>query len=191
MPNVTWQEPLVIVDLLALNLFADARDMSIPGVKLVTIISPWLTDVELAIRSSPWFEHLVGEPRGEGIPRMLTLASCVEAFAKRGWLTEVAVLQYGRSFGGIRKDRDKFRAETKLLERLLASGTKIYLVPNLHAKGVITPLGIITGSTNLTKSGIYVQGQNANYFAWNHPEHDSNRQQLLARYQYLDPVRSV
>ena len=51
--------------------------------------------------------------------------------------------------------------------------------------GVVTDLGLITGSTNYTHSGLHPQLQNANYFpAHDHLEYRANRATLLA---YLDP----
>jgi hypothetical protein len=47
----------------------------------------------------------------------------------------------------------------------------------------VTPLAIITGSTNLTASGLFAQSQNANYFAHNHPDYWGNRLQLMATYE--------
>jgi hypothetical protein len=61
----------------------------------------------------------------------------------------------------------------------------------LHAKGVVTPLGIITGSTNLTTSGLFAQSQNANYFAHDHADYAANRVQLLSRYAGINPATAV
>ncbi len=61
----------------------------------------------------------------------------------------------------------------------------------LHAKGVVTPLGIITGSTNITHSGLYAQSQNANYFAYGNADYAGNRTQLLGRYEGLAPVQRI
>lgn len=68
--------------------------------------------------------------------------------------------------------------EDSYLARLGVSPEHI-AVPGLHAKGVVTPLGVITGSTNVTRSGLYAQAQNSNYFAHDHPGYSGNRTQLL------------
>jgi hypothetical protein len=78
---------------------------------------------------------------------------------------------------------EDFGQERELLSSLHAAGTHVYLCPNLHAKGIVTPLGVITGSTNYTSTGLHLQMQNANYFAFDHPEYAANRATLLA---YLD-----
>ena len=62
---------------------------------------------------------------------------------------------------------------------------------DLHAKGVVTPLGIITGSTNITHSGLYAQSQNANYFAHGNADYAGNRTQLLGRYESLTAVQRI
>jgi len=68
---------------------------------------------------------------------------------------------------------------------------RVFLVPDLHAKGVVTPLGIVTGSTNITHSGLYAQSQNANYFAHGNADYAGNRTQLLGRYEGLRAVERV
>ena len=90
------------------------------------------------------------------------------------------VLAYGSTVGGLFKSADKYPSEVRLLRALEREGVRLYQVPGLHAKGVVTPLAIITGSTNLTHGGLYAQAQNANYFAHDHPDYPANRTQLLS-----------
>src|SRR5207247_10826823 len=40
MPNVAWQEPQVIVDLLAMNLLAQENGMTLPGEHMIAVVSP-------------------------------------------------------------------------------------------------------------------------------------------------------
>jgi hypothetical protein len=183
LPNVTWQEPQALVDLLAVNLLADRNGMRLPGPREISIVSPWLSDVEIAMRPGVWQQQLtVGETDGH-----YTLDSVLSDFCNAGWLVHVAVLAYGQSVSGLRKDPAKFAHERSFLRRLIERGVRVYLVPNLHAKGVVTPLAIITGSTNLTDSGLYAQSQNANYFAHDHPDYLANRVQLMARITSITP----
>ena len=95
------------------------------------------------------------------------------------------MLAYRVSASGLCKTRENHPSEVRQLRTLKKEGVKLYQVPDLHAKGVVTPLGVIPGSTNLTRSGLYAQIQNANYFAHNHVEYASNRSQLLASFRHL------
>lgn len=184
MPNVTWQEPQVLIDLLAMNLFAAENGMELPGPRELAVVSPWLTDVEIELRPGPWHQQLaVGEA-----PDALSLSRCLSEFRRLGWLVEVAVLAYGTHTGGLFKEADKYPSEVRLLRALEREGVRLYQVPGLHAKGVVTPLAIITGSTNLTHGGLYAQAQNANYFAHTHPDYQANRTQLLSCFRSLSPA---
>lgn len=186
MPNVTWQEPQALVDLLAINLFAHRNQMTLPGPRQIAIVSPWLSDVELALRPGAWHQNLaVGAADGS-----LTLVDVLRAFCVEAWNVEIAVLSYGAG-PPIAKDPAKFFAERRSLAQLQKAGASVYLVPGLHAKGVVTPLGIITGSTNMTTSGLFAQSQNANYFAHDHPDFAANRIQLLARFARIPAATSI
>jgi hypothetical protein len=186
MPNVTWQEPQALVDLLAINLLAHRNKMSIPGPRQIAVVSPWLSDVELSLRPGAWHQHLaIGSVEGN-----LTLVDVLRAFCDEGWRVEIAVLSYGLG-PPLPKNPAKFSSERQSLARMIKVGTAVYFVPGLHAKGIVTPLGIITGSTNLTTSGLFAQSQNANYFAHDHPDYAANRVQLLARFAGLPAVTST
>jgi hypothetical protein len=179
MPNITWQEPQIVTDLLALSLYAATHHLDVPGEHRAALISPWLTNVELSLRPGPWYQLLTTEDSRTS-PDLLT---CVRALVSEGWTVDIGVLRYGID-QQIKKPAQDFQPERNWLRRAMAAGARIFLVPDLHAKGVITPLGIITGSTNLTHSGMYLQLQNANYFAHDHPEYVGNRSQLLS---FLSP----
>ena len=187
MPNITWQEPQVIVDLLAMNLLADQNGMNLGSEREIAVVSPWLSDVEIALRPGPWYQQLTV---GEKITSS-SLHTSLATFCRRGWDVHVAVLAYGNNSSGIVKQPDKFISERNFLKKLIVLGAKIHLVPNLHAKGIVTPLAIVTGSTNLTNSGLYAQAQNANYFAFSHQDFYANRVQLLATYQHVMPAQRI
>jgi hypothetical protein len=141
MPNVAWQEPQVIVDLLAMNLLAQENGMTLPGAHEIAVVSPWFSDVEISLRPGPWYQQLsVGETQ-----RSCGLQVCLSAFCKSGWDVHIAVLAYGHNPCGINKEPDKFAAERRLLRQLIVLGVKVHLVPDLHAKGIVTPLAIVTG----------------------------------------------
>jgi hypothetical protein len=187
MPNVTWQEPQVLVDLLAINLFAEYNGMPLPGAKEIIVISPWLSDVEIFMRPSPWHQRLtVGE-----MEFSCTLQSLLADFCSAGWQVYVAVLTYGQSPSGLHKDPSKFLSERHLLRSLISRGVHVYLLQDLHAKGIVTPLGIVTGSTNLTGSGLFIQLQNANYFPYDHPDFSTNRAQLKSLFDGAPTVESI
>jgi hypothetical protein len=187
MPNITWQEPQVIVDVLAMNLLADQNGMNLGSSREIAVVSPWLSDVEIALRPGPWYQQLtIGEKINTS-----SLHNSLATFCQRGWDVHVAVLAYGMNSSGIVKPPDKFSSERSFLRKLIGLGAKVHLVPNLHAKGIVTPLAIITGSTNLTNSGLYAQGQNSNYFAFKHPDFYANRVQLLAKFQHVPPAQSI
>jgi hypothetical protein len=184
MPNVTWQEPQVIVDILAMNLMADENEMTLPGDRTIAVVSPWLSDVEILLRPGPWHQQLtVGDAVG-----VSSLHQSLSTFCSRGWEVHVAVLAYGENPCGMNKEVDRYVPERRLLRKLIALGAKVHLVRDLHAKGIVTPLAIITGSTNLTASGLFAQSQNANYFAHNHPDYAGNRLQLTATYESTPTV---
>lgn len=176
MSNVTWQEPQILADLLSLNLYASDSGLDIPGQRELALISPWLSNIELAMKPGPWYHLLtVGETKPQ-----TNLLSCVRAFREHEWRVQLAVLTYGTVNTTMPKLAQDFESERRWLREAMAVGTEVYLVPHLHAKGIVTPLGIITGSTNLTYSGMYLQSQNSNYFAHSHPDYEGNRLQLLS-----------
>ena len=187
MPNITWQEPQVIVDLLAMNLLADQNGMNLGADREIAVISPWLSDVEIGLRPGPWYQQLTV---GERIVSS-TLQTSLTTFCRRGWDVHVAVLAYGNNSCGIVKQPEKFVGERGFLRKLIDVGAEIHLVPNLHAKGIVTPLAIVTGSTNLTNSGLFAQAQNANYFAFSHSDFYANRVQLLATFQHIPPAQNI
>jgi phosphatidylserine/phosphatidylglycerophosphate/cardiolipin synthase-like enzyme len=177
MPNVTWQEPQVLVDLLAMNLVADRNKMALRGPRMIAVVSPWLSDVEIGLHAGAWHQQItVGEATSASLQKILA------EYCRSGWETHVAVLAYGINPSGIDKPADKFAHERRLLKRLIQQGALVHLVPDLHAKGIVTPLGVITGSTNITNSGLYAQAQNANYFAHDHVDYEANRIQLNAKF---------
>lgn len=187
MPNVTWQEPQIVVDLLAMNVLADKNGMFIPGLREIAVVSPWLSDVEIYLRPGPWHSQVVaGEMRGSS-----SVQACLAAFADAGWKVHVAVLAYGLNPCGIKKEASSFATERALLRELLRLGAKVYLVADLHAKGIVTPLGLVTGSTNITSSGLFAQSQNANYFSYKHPDYSANRFQLLGAFQGTTPAVAI
>jgi hypothetical protein len=188
MPNVTWQEPQILLDLLAVNLFAELNGLTLPGARHIAVITPWFSNVELFLRPCPWHQQLtLGE-----VERNMAFRDALAEFSRRGWQADVAVLNYGRNPSGLEKPLESFRTERLFLQRLLdTTSVRVFLVPDLHAKGVVTPLGIITGSTNITHSGLYAQSQNANYFAHDSADYAGNRTQLLGRYDGLTPVERI
>ncbi len=113
-------------------------------------------------------------------------------FSRRGWQVDVAVLNYGQNPSGLEKPRQQFQTERLFLQRLLdTTSVRVFLVPDLHAKGVVTPLGITTGSTNITHSGLYAKSHSTNYFAHGSADYAGNRTQLLGRYEGLTPVERI
>lgn len=187
MPNVSWQEPQILVDLLAINLLAEENCMQLPGERRISVISPWFSEVELSLRPGPWHRTLQVD-RSAG---SYSLYRILQRFLTHNWSVEIAVLAYGPNSSGLNKIPSNHRREVDILSRLLGDGAAIYLVPDLHAKGVVTPLGIVTGSTNLTHSGLFLQAQNANYFPHDSREYESNRIQLLARYNRSPKATSI
>lgn len=187
MPNITWQEPQIIVDILALNLFADKNKMTIPGPKDLTIISPWISDVELEMRPGSWYQQLTTGLR----ENYVSLYECINIFLETEWQVNIAVLAYGRSPSGLEKKADKFELERRLLKKAIDLNANVYLVPDLHAKGIITPFAIVTGSTNITHSGLYAQTQNVNYFPHDHPDYNDNLIQLMNSFRGIPPIQEI
>lgn len=182
MPNVTAMEPRVLVDLIAMTLdeVANAPPGKSPGE--VFVISPWISDVELTVM--PGGCHgLMGKGLVE--PDTQGLVDCLIRLRQYNARVAVGVLAYGESLHGLKKDLQQFARERAVLQRLLAKGVEIYLCPGLHAKGIVTELGLITGSTNYTRNGLHLQMQNANYFAYDHPDYAGNLQTLAG---YLNPA---
>jgi len=187
MPNVSWQEPQVLVDVLAMNLLADENGMALEGERRVSVVSPWFSEVELFLRPGPW-HRLLDVERSSG---SYSLNRILQRFARRGWRVDIAVLAYGKNPCGITKEPANHFHEREVLSQLLNVGANLHLVPDLHAKGVVTPLGLLTGSTNLTNSGLFLQAQNAMYFAFNHPEYAPSSTQLRARFEHQAKANSV
>lgn len=175
MPNVSSIEPQILVDLLALTLRNFESNAENPNQTEIVVVSPWLSDVELALHPSGRHGQLGAAPEAA----RLRFGECLRRFCENGCDVRIGVLKYGQSFSGLRKEAKNFTHERNLLKLLLDSGSKVYLCPDLHAKGVITPLGVITGSTNYTHSGLHLQRQNALFFAFDNPEYASSRRSLL------------
>lgn len=176
MANVTSMEPQVLVDLLALNI-EHSRLLPLPETqRVVTVVSPWLTDMELELHPSGHHATLGSRSNTQEYH----LSEAILCFCRDGWCVNVAVLRYGESYCGLRKDPAQFSRELGLLRRLLSAGANVYLCPGLHAKGIVTPLGVVAGTTNYTHSGLHLQMQNAYYFPFNHQEFAKTRAQLLA-----------
>jgi len=71
--NVTWQEPQVLVDLLAMNLVADRNKMTLRGPRMIAVVSPWLSDVEIGLRAGAWHQQItVGEATSASLQTILT-----------------------------------------------------------------------------------------------------------------------
>ncbi len=189
MPNVTWLEPQNMVDILALNLIGVKNGMRIPGDLHIAILSPWISNIELQIGASAWHKRITIGHR----ERRIYLLHCLKQFLEASWAVDIGVLQYGDNYSasGLRKAWDSYAHERIFLNELRAHGAGIYLCANQHAKGIVTPLGCVTGSTNYTKSGMYLQSQNANYFPHSNPDYPSNCAQLLANIKDLDPYTGV
>jgi len=187
MPNVTWLEPQILLDLLALNIYAAENNLPVPGEPRAAVVSPWLSDVEIELGPSVWHQYLnIGRTN---VP--LRIGDALVRLRRAGWAVDIAVLQYGQSSCGLTKRSQDFAHEVTLLKRCFAERIRIRLCPNLHAKGIVTPLGVITGGTNYTRSGLYLQSQNSNYFAHDHAEYASNRGQLLSYCDCVEPIISV
>jgi hypothetical protein len=179
MPNVTAIEPQVLLDLLALTLKDFEFGGAPPAETEIAVISPWLSDVELSL--SPSGRHgCLGSPSDANT---LRLGECLRRFCELGCPVRIAVLAYGAEFAGLVKDPRKYSHERAVLNSLLGAGAEVHLCPGLHAKGIVTPLGAITGTTNYTHSGLHLQRQNALYFAFNHAEYGATRQSLLANFR--------
>lgn len=176
MANVTAMEPQVLVDLLALNLEHAQLVMLPKAQRSITVISPWFTDMELALHPSGHHASL-GQ---RDCAQSMQLSEVLRWFCRQGWAVNVAVLRYGESYSGLRKDPATFPREIEVLRGLIRSSAQIYLCPSLHAKGIVTPLGAVTGTTNYTHSGLHLQMQNAYYFPASHEEFSKTRIQLLA-----------
>ena len=171
----------------AMSLLADENSMVVPAPRRVSVVSPWFSEVELFLRAGPWHRQLQIE-RSAGT---YSLNRILQRFLVRGWTVEIAVLAYGRNPSGLTKDPAHHRRECDVLRYLLGEGAAVYLVPDLHAKGLVTPLGLVTGSTNMTRSGLFLQAQNANYFPFDSPDYNANATQLRSRYCSLTAASAI
>ena len=122
MPNITWLEQQIFIDLLAANYFAEINDQELPGEKELAIISPWISNVELTLRPGVWHQNLTVGQRGYEI----NLSTCIKQFCERGWIVNIAVLQYGKSSSGLQKEASKHKHENYFLKEILLYGTRVY-----------------------------------------------------------------
>jgi len=126
--------------------------MTLRGPRMIAVVSPWLSDVEIGLRAGAWHQQItVGEATSASLQTILT------EYCRAGWDTHVAVLAYGLNPSGIEKPLEKFGHERRLLKRLISQGAHIHLVPDLHAKGVVTPLGVIT-VPRTSQTVVYTRG---------------------------------
>jgi len=187
LPNVTWLEPQILTDLLALNIYAAENGLSVGGERRVALVSPWLSDIEMTLGPSVWHQYLnLGRFHAP-----LRMRDALTRLVQTGWVVDIAVLKYGESSCGLVKDPNKFHHEREFLKQCFINHVRVRLCSNLHAKGVVSPLGIITGGTNYTRSGLYLQAQNSNYFSHDHIEFAANRKQLLSYCDNTDKLESL
>lgn len=177
MPNIASMEPQILIDLLALNLYTTKLGIPLPGEPRISLISPWITNVELGLRPTNWHSQISRSP----LESTVNLLHVLEQFLELNWSVDVAVLKYGQS-ANLYKNGAQFEPEKALLRELAHAGSRIFFLNNLHGKGIVTPMGALTGSTNITNSGLYLQVQNANYFSYVDPNYAENAAQLRSTY---------
>ena len=174
MPNVSWLEPQNLADLLAMNLFAARNGMEWgESEKEIKIVSPWFNKFDLTLSPTGWHQQLKS---GE-FDRKATFQDCLHSALAEGWKLSIAVLSY-KETGNLSKPRGKFGSERKILHELRERGATVILVENLHAKGIISPLAVVSGSTNYTHGGMHYQLQNSIYFSQSSDEYQSTVSQL-------------
>jgi hypothetical protein len=174
MPNVSWLEPQNLADLLAMNLFAARSGMDLgEDNKKIGILSPWFREFDLTLSPTGWHQQL---KTGE-FERKATFQDCLHTALDDGWKLSIAVLPYDDS-ASLSKPRNNYKAERKILHGLREKGASVFLVDNLHAKGIISPLAVVSGSTNYTHGGMHYQLQNSIYFSNSSSEYASTKRQL-------------
>lgn len=178
MPNVTWLEPQNLADLLAMNLFASSNGMEIGGDKEISLVSPWFTKFDLSLSPTGWHHQL---KTGE-FDRKATFQDCLCDALTDGWRLRIAVLKYNPS-GSITKPREDFKPERKMLHQLRIKGANIFLVDDLHAKGIVTPLALVLGSTNYTYGGMHRQRQNASYYSVSNCDYGTHKRNLSIHFR--------
>lgn len=96
----------------------------------VALVSPWISDINVRLPVNNEFED-----------RQLLLS---EAIRKLEGDTEVLVL--------IRKGQE----HNNYIRSQLASTVEVHSIEDLHAKCVVCPEHVYTGSANITRGGLYV-----------------------------------
>ena len=118
----------------------------------ILIISPWISDIEnkkmkLRLPLADMVSQVVGR---EMKSLTILLIELARAGAKVGLMTAPLDHPYKRDFNEYQKSKER-----EMLERLSKRGVQIRLSETNHAKIISTPVGVMSGSANITDNGFY------------------------------------
>ena len=117
----------------------------------VIIISPYIRDIDNPhfVSKGPMSDILTTAE----IRSNTKVTEILISIARQGCKVKLMTAPFGKRFG---KDNPDFNEEeSKMLEKLKSAGIEIKSHQNNHAKNIVTPVGIITGSANFTNAALF------------------------------------
>lgn len=122
----------------------------------ITLISPWITD--LTSSRSGWSYSAITSALGESAGGLESLSDVLISLARKGYRVRVATLSTTGKW--LRKKVDsKLDEEVRMMKKLSRNGVECYLGENIHMKYLSTPFCVLSGSLNLSFSGIHGRNQ--------------------------------
>ena len=142
--SLTWELLLTTLFLAHRNkLSADAE---------VLLISPWISDVQNEQFALP--TPLRDEVSNEVGRNLTSLSSVLQSLQKAGvavkLMTHPLDGNWKREWSATAKERER-----NFLSRLQRGGVEIRMHNTNHGKIIMTPLGVLQGSANITENGFY------------------------------------
>ena len=121
----------------------------------ITLISPWITD--LTSSRSGWSYSAITSALGESAGGLQSLSDILISLVRKGYRVRVATLSTTGKW--LRKKVDSKLDEEVRMMKKLSRNVECYLGENIHMKYLSTPFCVLSGSLNLSFSGIHGRNQ--------------------------------
>ena len=161
--SVTWQ--LMLQSLYLMRRNAD----SIPeGYRRVQLISPWISDIEHRGYQLPFpLREALGQEVGRDLGHLGELLKQIAS--TEGCTVQLLTHPLDGGWKGNWSPESK-RRELEMLDRFSRSGIDVRVHPTNHSKSILTPLGVLVGSANITQNGFYQNEERLTLTSANEPE---------------------
>ena len=142
--SLTWE-------LLLTTLFLAHRKQLSSDAEVV-LISPWISDVQNEQFALP--TPLRDEISNEVGRQLNSLSSVLQSLCDAGVNVKIMTAPLDGTWKREWSDASKER-ERNFISRLIKSGVEVRMHNSNHGKIIMTPLGVLQGSANITENGFY------------------------------------